>query len=68
MQHQTGIYQGYTTRRRPVKLIFHQVFPLRDEAFSAERKIKNWSGRNKEALINGDWQLLQLLAKKDFKK
>lgn len=67
-EHQSGVYEGYTTRRRPVSLVFHQTFHLRNDAFAAERKIKNWSRSKKEALIKGDWQLLQLLAKKDFKK
>ncbi len=30
----------------------------REEALNAERQIKGWSRRKKEALINGDWQAL----------
>ena len=38
--HHDGDFRGYTLRRRPVKLIFQEQFPTRDEAFRAEREIK----------------------------
>ncbi len=47
---------GYTAGRRPVKLVWSECFPTRDEAFAAERRIKGWSRAKKEALIAGDWE------------
>jgi tRNA/rRNA methyltransferase len=46
----------------------NQDFGIRDEAFVAERKIKKWSRKKKEALIEKDWQLVSLLAQKNFSK
>ena len=68
-QHKQGLIKScYTTTRLPVELVFHQDFSSRDEAFAAERKIKKWTRNKKEALIQKDWQLISLLAKKDFSK
>jgi predicted GIY-YIG superfamily endonuclease len=64
--HQTGLLPGYTQRRRPVQLVWHQEFTERDQAFAAERQIKGWSPPKKEALINGDWDAIQLLSRKLF--
>lgn len=61
-QHQNGIYKGYTSKRRPVKLVYSQVFPTYIEAIQAERQIKGWSRAKKEALIHGDFELLHKLA------
>ena len=64
--HQTGLFSGYTKRRRPVQLVWHQEFTERDQAFAAERQIKGWSRAKKEALIRGDWDAVQLLSRKLF--
>ena len=37
-------------------MVFQQPFFTRDEAIRAERQIKNWSRRKKEAMIKGDWK------------
>ena len=52
--HQLGTFRGYTSIRRPVRLIFQARFETRDEAFAAERRIKGWSRRKKLALARGD--------------
>ena len=44
--------------RLPVKLVFLQEFSTRVEALMAERQIKGWSRRKKEALIVGDWDTI----------
>ena len=62
-QHQSGALGGYTSTRRPVRLAYSQDFPTRDEAFAAERQIKGWTRRKKEALIRGDWEELRRLAR-----
>nr|WP_240954121.1 GIY-YIG nuclease family protein [Solimonas marina] len=65
-EHEQGTTPGYTTMRRPVTLVFSQELPSREEALAAERQIKRWSRRKKEALIAGDWNLLKAAARKDF--
>jgi putative endonuclease len=37
-QHDTGALGGYTARRRPVALIFHQEFDRITDAIAAERQ------------------------------
>ena len=61
-QHQNGTYKGYTSKRRPVKLVYAQGFPTYIEAIRAERQIKGWSRAKKEALIRGDFELLHDLS------
>jgi len=63
-QHQSGDLGGYTKRRRPVQLVYSESFGTRDDAFAAERQIKGWSRKKKEALIDGDWERLRLLAQR----
>jgi putative endonuclease len=60
--HHSGLVPGYTSRRRPVTLVWSQEFPTRYEALSAERQIKGWSRCKKLALIRGDWPLISVLA------
>ena len=55
--------QAYTHSRRPVRLVYAEYFELVVDAINAERKIKGWSRAKKEALIVGDWQRVQTLAK-----
>jgi putative endonuclease len=62
-QHASGLFDGYTARRRPVKLVFHQEFERITDAIAAERQIKNWSRAKKEALMQGDFAALRVLAK-----
>ena len=54
-QHDQGIGCDWTSRRRPVELVWCGDAPTRDEAFAFERRVKNWSRGKKEALIAGDW-------------
>ena len=61
-EHQSGAYKGYTFLRRPVKLIYSQKFYNEIEANEAERKIKSWSRKKKEALIKGNFNLLRDLS------
>ncbi|MBD3231395.1 GIY-YIG nuclease family protein [Candidatus Dependentiae bacterium] len=66
-EHKIGLYCKYTSKRRPIKLVFYQTFETRDSAFVVERKIKNWSRRKKEALIEKNWTKLSNFSKKKFK-
>ena len=62
-QHNEGTFDGYTARRRPVVLVFHEEFERIADAIAAERQIKNWSRAKKEALIRGDFVALQAAAR-----
>ena len=62
-EHQRGLNKScFTYKRRPVKFLFHQEFNDVEQAIFFEKRIKNWSGRKKLALANGDFDLLKLLA------
>ena len=61
--HDAGALPGYTLDRRPVTLVFSESFSTRIDALGRERQIKGWTRRKKQALIRGDWALLQTLAK-----
>jgi putative endonuclease len=63
-EHQAGTFDGYTSRRRPVVLVFHQQFQRVEDAISAERQIKGWRREKKEALIRGDYAALPALARR----
>jgi len=62
--HDAGIYGGYTSKRRPVALVWHQEFERITDAVAAERQIKGWGRAKKEALIGGDFVEIQRLARR----
>ncbi|MDO9576846.1 MAG: GIY-YIG nuclease family protein [Candidatus Cloacimonadales bacterium] len=61
-EHQNGSINGYTSKCLPVKLVFSDYFENAYDAVSAERQIKGWTRAKKEALINGNFDLLHELA------
>jgi putative endonuclease len=62
-EHDLGKFRNcYTFKRRPLKLVFNQEFNVVLQAIYFEKKIKKWTRAKKEALINGDWNRLQILA------
>jgi len=61
-QHNAGSFGGYTASRRPVVLVWQQDFQRLTDAIAVERKLKGWSRAKKEALIQGDFELLHLLS------
>jgi predicted GIY-YIG superfamily endonuclease len=63
-EHQAGSFDGYTAARRPVRLAFHEHFQRIEDAIAAERRLKGWSRAKKEALVAGDFALIQELAKR----
>ena len=68
-QHNLGIKkESYTYSRRPVTLVWHEIFNDYILAFDWETRIKKWSVKKKEALIQGDFELIKKLSKKDFSK
>ena len=62
-QHQNGLGGDFIARRRPVRLVWSETFPTREEALTAERQIKPWSRAKKEALIAGDFARLSYYAR-----
>jgi putative endonuclease len=44
-------------------LVWHLECQRVTDAIAAERQIKGWSRAKKEALINGDWNLVSELAR-----
>jgi putative endonuclease len=62
-EHQKGLNKScFTYNRRPLELIFHQEFNDIDQAIYFEKKIKNWSGKKKLALANGEFNMLKILS------
>ncbi|MBP2831550.1 GIY-YIG nuclease family protein [Aquimarina sp. U1-2] len=66
-QHKSGFYRDcFTYRRRPVELVFYAEFTSISMAIDTEKQIKKWSRAKKQALIDGDYDKLPNLAKKNF--
>ena len=64
-EHETGLDpNSYTFKRRPLKLVFQESFNDILQAIAFEKQVKGWRRAKKEAIINGDWQLLPELAKR----
>jgi putative endonuclease len=63
-EHNAGTFDGYTSTRRPVTLVFSQWFERTTDAIAAERQVKGWSRAKKEALIRGDYDALPDLARR----
>lgn len=62
-EHENGINKNcFTYKRRPVELIFNQVFNDVEQAIFFEKKIKKWSSKKKLALANGDFDMLKILS------
>ncbi len=58
-QHHDGMI-GYTSTRKPVKLLWQAEFETREQALAFEQQIKGWSRKKKEALIAGNWHAIQV--------
>jgi len=62
-EHQKGLNKNcFTYKRRPLELIFSQVFNDVEQAIYFEKKIKKWSAKKKNALADNDFDMLQILA------
>ena len=56
-QHISGYYEScYTFSRRPIEIVFLQSYFSILDAISFEKKIKRWSRKKKEALIEERWE------------
>ena len=64
-QHNAGIDKdAYTYSRRPIKLMWYEVYSPPGYAIEMEKKIKKWSRAKKKALIDEAWDKLPMLSKK----
>jgi len=58
-EHNLGLNkQSYTFSRRPVRLAYHEMYGNAELAIRWEKRIKKWSQKKKQALIDGDWNKL----------
>jgi putative endonuclease len=62
IEHQTKKYDGYTSKRLPVTLVFSEEFSDASAAASFEKQIIGWSRRKKEALIARNMGSLHVLS------
>ena len=53
---------AFTFIRRPVELVWHQIFLEPSAAIATEKMLKKWSRLKKQALINENWDELQALS------
>jgi putative endonuclease len=68
-EHNEGIIQtAYTYKRRPVVLKYSQHFTDINNAIAWEKQLKGWSRKKKEALIEGNWDMIKELAKSNSGK
>ena len=65
-EHQEGLGAKYTSRRLPIRLVYSEEFERISDAFTREKQVQNWSRAKREALINGNYEILPVLAKKNF--
>jgi predicted GIY-YIG superfamily endonuclease len=54
---------AYTFRRRPVTVVYSEVFSTPDEAIYVEKRLKGWSRAKKAALVRGDWNVIGELSR-----
>jgi len=67
-QHLSGNGGDYTSKRMPVVLVFAQEFDRIDDAYVMEKRVQGWSRAKREALIEGRYNDLPRLSKKQFKR
>ena len=61
-QHNSHEGAKHTKARLPVKLIYYETFSRIDEAFEREKQVQGWSRAKKDAVIDGNIDLLQQLS------
>jgi putative endonuclease len=63
-EHNNGKFEGFTSKRRPVTLVWSDWYQDLRDAQNMERQIKGWRREKKLALIRGDSEALHHLAKR----
>jgi putative endonuclease len=67
-EHQQGNGSIHTKKRLPISLLYYEEYDRIDHAFYREKQVQGWSRKKKEALMDGEVQLLSDLAKKVFRE
>lgn len=49
--HNDGRGAKYTRSRRPVRLVYHEIYPNKSEALRRERELKSWNRAQKHTLL-----------------
>ncbi|AMS28242.1 excinuclease ABC subunit C [Bacteroidetes bacterium UKL13-3] len=62
-QHQNGEGANHTKKHLPIQLVYYEEYDRIDYAFEREKQIQKWRRKKKEALINGEFEELHLLAR-----
>jgi predicted GIY-YIG superfamily endonuclease len=62
--HNDGRGAVYTTRRRPVHMVYAEEHASLENAIARERQLKRWTQKKKEALIVNDRAALRSLGRK----
>ena len=57
-EHNSDLFKGFTSKRLPVKLVFSERLLDINQAIKFEKQIKGWTRKKKQALIDGDFELL----------
>ena len=61
-EHQNGAGANHTKKRLPVILVYYEKYDRIDTAFYREKQVQGWSRVKKEALINGEVDVLHILS------
>lgn len=62
-QHESGLNNAYTYNKMPFVLVHYESYSDINQAILREKQLKGWSRKKKEALIDGDIELLKVLSK-----
>lgn len=64
LEHEQGTTpDSYITTRRPVEIVFVQMFNDARQAIAFEKQVKGWSRKKKEAIIKDNWDKLPEFAR-----
>ncbi len=61
--HGAGEGCAYTSKRRPLKLLWATDCQTREQAWELEKQLQGWSRAKKEALMRGDFASLPALSR-----
>ncbi len=67
-QHEKGTGASYTSGRFPVRLVYCEEYERVSDAYYREKQVQGWRREKRQALIDGDPDLLPRLARKVFNK
>jgi putative endonuclease len=62
-EHNAGMGAEYTKRRRPVRVVWSEQLSRVDEAYRIEKQLQGWSRKKRQALIEGRFADLPVLAR-----